>query len=86
MIFPPFSELWVADLLPVVLAHSALPAFFGAVPTILTVLAGVTRIGTCARGGKHIERDLIDENKRQHDLSEGREHLLSQHDESSRGV
>jgi len=61
------------------LADAAFPAFFGAVPTILAVLAGVARIGTSAGGGKNIEWNLIDEKNGQHDLSEGGKHLLFQH-------
>jgi hypothetical protein len=42
------------------LANTAFPAFFGAVPTIFAVLTGVTRISASASGREHIERDLID--------------------------
>jgi hypothetical protein len=44
------------------LTDTTFPAFFGAVSTILAVLTGVARIGTCAYGGKQIKRNLIDEN------------------------
>ena len=50
------------------LTNTALSALFGAVPTILAVLAGVTRIRTSAGSRKDI--DLIDEKDGQHNLSQ----------------
>jgi len=40
-------------------------------PAILAVLASVAGISASACGGKHIERNLIDEKNGQHDLSQG---------------
>jgi hypothetical protein len=65
---PSGNVVWhrVVDRLPL-LTNSAFPAFFGAVPTIFAVLAGMTRIGTSARCREDI--DLTDQKKGQHDLS-----------------
>jgi hypothetical protein len=52
------------------LTNTALPAFLGAVTTILAVLASVAGISACACGGKQIKRNLIDEKNGQHALSQ----------------
>jgi len=43
------------------LADTALPAFLGAVLAILTILAGMARVGTCAGRCGNVEWNLIDE-------------------------
>jgi hypothetical protein len=60
-----------AELMPL-LTNAAFPAFFRAVPTILAVLAGVTRISAGAGSRKNIDRNLIDEKNGQHNLSQDR--------------
>jgi len=42
-------------------ADAALPAFFGAVLAIPTILAGMAGIGTCAGRCENVERQLTDE-------------------------
>jgi len=41
--------------------NAAFPTFFGAVLAVLTILAGVTRVGTCTGCGESVERNLTDE-------------------------
>jgi len=52
------------------LTNTTLSALFGAMPAILAVLAGVTRISASAGSRKNIDRNLIDEKNRQHNLSQ----------------
>jgi len=54
-------------------ADAALPAFFGAVLAILTILAGMTRVGTRAGRCENADWKLIDKKNRQHDLSQNNE-------------
>jgi hypothetical protein len=46
-------------------ADATLPALFGAVLAILTILAGMAGVGTGAGRREHIEWNLIDEKNRQ---------------------
>ena len=55
------------------LTNAALPAFLGAVLAILTILAGMARIGTGAGRGENVERKLVEEKNRQQELREGDE-------------
>ena len=55
------------------LTNAALPAFFGAVLAILTILAGMARVGTCAGRCEVVEWNLIEEKNRQQELREGNE-------------
>jgi hypothetical protein len=48
--------------------NAAFPTFFGAVLAILTVLAGMAGIGTCAGRGESVERNLTDEKGYQQNL------------------
>ncbi len=50
------------------LTNAAFPAFLRTMPTVLTVFAGVARIGTSA--GCREDIDLIDQQNAQHDLSQ----------------
>ena len=50
------------------LADTALTAVLRAVLAIFAVLAGMTRVCTCACRGEDIERNLIQEKDRQNDL------------------
>jgi hypothetical protein len=43
------------------LTNAALPTFFGAVLAILTILAGMARVGTSAGRCGNVEWNLIDE-------------------------
>jgi hypothetical protein len=49
-------------------ANTAFSAFLRTMPTVLTVFAGMTRIGTSA--GSREDIDLIDQKNGQHDLSQ----------------
>ena len=42
-------------------ANATLPAFLGTVLAILTILAGVARVGAGAGRGENVERHLADE-------------------------
>jgi hypothetical protein len=55
------------------LADAALPALLGAVLAILTILARMARIGTCAGRCGNVEWNLIEEKNRYHDLSQNNE-------------
>jgi hypothetical protein len=52
------------------LTNPALPAFLCTMPAVVAVLAGMTGIRAGAGGRKDIDRNLIDEKNRQHDLSQ----------------
>jgi hypothetical protein len=52
------------------LADAALPAFLGAVLAVFAILAGMTGVGARAGRFENVERNLIDEKNRQHDLSQ----------------
>jgi hypothetical protein len=54
-------------------ANSAFSAVLRAVLAIFAILAGVTRVSTRAGRGENVERDLVEEKYRQHDLSYDRE-------------
>jgi len=41
-------------------------------PAVVAVLASITGVGTGASCGEQIERDLVDEKNREHDLSDCR--------------
>ena len=49
--------------------NSALPAFLRTMPAVVTVLAGVARVGTSAGSRKQVELDLVHQDERQHDVS-----------------
>jgi pheromone shutdown protein TraB len=50
------------------LANTTLSALLGTMLAILTVLAGMAGIGTCAGCCENVERKLTDEKNRQQDL------------------
>jgi len=51
-------------------AHAALPTLFGAVLAILTILASMARVGTCAGRCGSAQRNLAEEKNPQHDVSQ----------------
>jgi hypothetical protein len=53
-------------------ADAALPAFLGAVLAILTILACMARIGTCASRCGSAQRNLAEEKNPQHDMSQNK--------------
>jgi hypothetical protein len=55
------------------LTNTTLPAFFGAVLAILTILARMARVGTSAGRCGNVEWNLIEEKNRYHDLSQDNE-------------
>jgi len=55
------------------LTNAALPALLGAVLAILTILAGMAGVGTCAGRCGSAERNLIEEKNRYHYLSQNNE-------------
>ena len=59
--------------MPRLFADSALTAILRAVLAIFAILAGIARISSSASRGENVERELIKEDNRQHDLSEDRE-------------
>jgi hypothetical protein len=61
---PNAAILAVSCMTTVLLADSALTAFFSAVLAILTVLTRVARVGTCTRGCGNVEWNLIDKKNR----------------------
>jgi hypothetical protein len=75
--------VFTAPYLSSLFADAALPTFFGAVPAILTILAGMARIGTCAGRCENVERKLIEEKNRQQELRQGDEEPQFQHRMSS---
>jgi hypothetical protein len=50
-------------------ADATFAAILGAVLAIFAILAGVTRVGTCACRRENVERNLIEEKNQQHGLS-----------------
>jgi hypothetical protein len=61
------------------LTNAALPAFLGTVLAILTILARMTRVGTCAGRCGSAQWHLAEEKNRQHDLSKNNEQFLFLH-------
>jgi len=55
------------------LTNTTLPAFFGTVLAILTILASIARVGTYAGRCGNVEWNLIEEKNRYHDLSQNNE-------------
>lgn len=61
------------------LAHATVSAFLRAVFAILTILAGVAGVGTCAGRCGSARWNLADEKNRQDDLSENEEKSWFEH-------
>jgi hypothetical protein len=65
---PSFSHTHVPALMRRLVADTTLSSVLRTVLTMLAILAGVTRVGTCAGRRENVERNLIEEKNRQNNL------------------